>query len=361
MIPIACPLIGNEEKNNVLAVLSSGQLAAGNEVRNFETAFAQYCGTRFAVATCNGTVALHTALLASGIGPGDRVLTTPFTFAATVAAILHCGAIPVFADIDERTLNICPRAMHTLVREHQPKAAIIVHLFGIPCAMEQIMQLADSYRFTLLEDCAQAHGAEFHGKCVGTFGHAAAFSFYATKNMTTGEGGMLVTDDEELYYRARLLINHGSKDKYKHEVIGYNYRMTEIAAAIGLAQLRKLPGFTKARQANAARLTECLAGMKSITAPVVPAGAEGVFHHYTIRSTQREQLRQRLEQAGVQSGIYYPVPLHLQPVFARYASVSLPASEKASKEVLSLPVHPGLSKSDMDTICAALTSVGKSR
>lgn len=362
MIPLNRPFIGREEKEFVMAVLESGQLAAGEQVRRFEAAFAGFLGARCAVATNNGTSALQVALLAAGIKPGDRVITTPFTFGATAAAIVHCGAIPVFADIDPRTLNLCPDSVYARIKEVKPAAILPVHLFGTPCEMDRFLELAERYRLLLVEDCAQAHGAVYYGRNVGTIGCAAAFSFYATKNMTTGEGGMVVTSDEEVDRRARLLIHQGSPGKYKYSVLGHNFRMTEIAAAIGLAQLEKLPAFTKARQKNASMITECLASVKNTVSVYVPPGVECVYHHYTVLSEHRDELRDHMEQCGVQCGICYPVPLHRFPVFqSAFGGTNLPHAEKACHHVLSVPVHPGLRPEDLQTICGAFKSFNKNQ
>jgi len=342
----------------VLAVLDSGCLAAGDFINRFETAFASFVGTRFAVATSSGTTALHVALLAAGIQPGDRVITTPFTFVATANAILHCGAIPVFADIDPETLNIDPEAVYRLARTSGAKALIPVHLFGTPCHMDALVSIATETGLLLFEDCAQAHGAKYQGQTVGSFGQAAAFSFYATKNMTTGEGGMVVTNQEEVYRRAQLLINHGAPSKYCHELLGYNYRLTEVAAAIGLAQLAKLPDFTARRQANAKYLTKSLADLPWLILPKEPNGRDCVYHQYTIRTAQRDALASHLMKNGVQCGIHYPVPIHRQPLYNHlgYGTVNLPVAELASRQVLSLPVHPGLTEPDLARIIEVIGS-----
>lgn len=356
MIQLNIPLLGKEEKDEVMSVLDSGQLAAGKYVRRFETEFAKFIGSQYAVATSSGTTALHVALLALGIGPGDVVITTPFTFAATANAILHCGAIPVFADIDPQTLNINPASVREILKTVQAKALLVVHLFGTPCEMAALSLLANEYGLYLIEDCAQAHGARYHGKNVGTFGHAATFSFYATKNMTTGEGGMVVTSLQEICHKVKLLINHGQKKRYHYGVVGYNFRMTEVAGAIGTAQLKKLPLFTAARQSNAKELTKCLTRLGTTYAPCEPPDSVCVYHQYTVSSENRDRLQLHMEANGVQCGIYYPEPLHLQPVFLPFNRSLLPEAEKASRKVLSLPVHPGLSRQDINHICAALES-----
>ena len=253
MIHLAKPFFGSEEKQAVMDVLDSGMIASGAAVEEFQAKFAKYCGAPFGVAASSGTTALEVMLRAAGIGKGDRVLTTPFSFIASTNCILHAGAEPVFADIDPVSFNLSPEAAEEKLKaDPGVKAILLVHLFGHPCDMDAFAALAEKYGVTLFEDCAQAHGAAHKGKKAGSFGAAAAFSFYPTKNMTTSEGGIVVTDSEEIAGRARLLVNHGMKTRYYHDEIGYNYRMTNIAAAIGLCQLEKLEGFNEKRRGVAA-------------------------------------------------------------------------------------------------------------
>jgi dTDP-4-amino-4,6-dideoxygalactose transaminase len=354
MIQLNMPLLGKEEKEKVMSVLDSGQLAAGRCVKQFEEEFAEFTGTKFAVATSSGTTALHVALLSLGISQGDIVITTPFTFAATASAILHCGAIPVFADIDPKTLNIDPDSVKQILKKMRAKALLVVHLFGIPCDMAKLSALANEYGLYLVEDCAQAHGASYQGKSIGTFGHVSAFSFYATKNMTTGEGGMILTDQQEVYDKAKLFSSKKKKKKYHYELVGYNFRMTEIAAAIGLVQLRKLPAFISARQRNATLLTEALIQLETVNSPYEPSGSVCVYHQYTVTARNRDSLQMHMADHGVQCGIYYPKPLHTQPVFRPFYQNTLPEAEKAAHQVLSLPVHPGLSQWEINYICRTL-------
>src|SRR3989304_8088785 len=238
MIHIASPLIGEEEKKAVEEVRSSGMLAQGPKVRELEEAFSRYIGSGHAIAANNGTTALHAALLACGIKRGDEVITTPFSFIATANTILYCGAKPVFADISEKTFNIDPEKIKDKITK-KTKALLIVHLYGLPCEMKGILEICEEHNLRLIEDACQAHGAEYKGKKVGSFGDAACFSFYPTKNMTTGEGGMIKTNDMEVAEKAMLLREHGSKVRYHHEILGYNYRMTAIASAIGIEQLKR--------------------------------------------------------------------------------------------------------------------------
>jgi perosamine synthetase len=357
MIPIAKPLMGEEEKQAVLEVLDSGMLAQGPKVKAFEEAFAQYCGVAHAVATSSGTTALHLALLAHGIGEGDEVITSPFTFISSANAILFTGAKPVFVDIDPVTFNVNPDLLEAAVTP-KTKAIMPVHLFGLPADMEPIMALAEKHDLVVVEDACQAHGAEYDGKRTGSFG-TGCFSFYPTKNMTTGEGGMITTDDEEIAETCRVIRQHGMRRRYYHDELGYNFRMTDVHAAIGLAQMQKLERFNEARIANAGFLSEHLTG---ITTPTVPEGCRHVFHQYTIRvpDGRRDVVREELAERGIGTGVYYPVPLHKQRVYLHQGyDETFREAERAAVEVLSLPVHPGLSKADLQTIAAALNELCK--
>ena len=355
MISIAKPLIGDEEKNAVLEVLDSGMLAQGPRVKAFEEAFAEMCGVRHAVATSSGTTALHISLLAHGIGPGDEVITTPFTFIASANAILYVGARPVFVDIDPATFNIDPDKIESAITP-RTKAIMPVHLFGLVCEMESIMALARAHDLVVVEDACQAHGAECNGSRSGSFG-TGCFSLYPTKNMTSAEGGMITTNDEQVADRSRIIRQHGMRRRYYHDELGYNFRMTDVHAAIGLAQTRKLEHFNAARIANAAYLGSGLEGVK---VPTVPQGYRHVFHQYTIRVSggQRDALREHLLANDVGSGIYYPVPIHKQTYYTKDLGydVTLPEAEAAAEEVLSLPVHPALSQQDRETIVSAVNA-----
>ncbi len=347
MIPIARPMIEAEEKEAVLAVLDSGMLAQGEWVASFEKAFAKYIGVKHAVAASSGTAALHLAMLAHGIGPGDEVITSPFTFIATANAVLYTGARPVFVDIEPDTFDIDPNQVEESITQ-RTKAILPVHLFGHPAEMDAIMEIAERHGLTVIEDAAQAHGAEYHGQRVGSFG-TGVFSFYPTKNMTTGEGGMLTTDDDFLAGKLRLLRDHGMPRRYVHEVLGYNFRMTNIAAAIGLAQLSKLDGFNSARIGNATYLTERI---HKVITPTVRPGVKHVFHQYTVRvPSGRDDAVEKLREAGVGVGIYYPIPIHQQSLYRGLGyHERFPAAEQAASEVLSLPVHPALTQEDLNRI-----------
>ena len=354
MIPIASPIIGEEEKRAVIRVLDSGRLAQGEVVKEFEEDFAGYTGTRYAVATNNGTTALHTALLAVGVGEGDEVITTPFTFIATANSILYCSARPVFADIDFETFNIDTEEIKEKITK-KTKAIHIVHLYGQPCDMGAIMEICEDYRLKLIEDACQAHGAEYRGRKVGSFGDAACFSFYPTKNMTTGEGGMITTSNREVAKRARFLRSHGSGVRYNHEILGYNYRMTDIAAAIGIEQLKKLDAFNKKRIENARKLTAGLKDTGGLVTPCQLKEVKHVYHQYTVRVDDREGLIRRLEERGIGYGIHYPKPVHRQAVYQNLGySDSLPEAEKACEDVLSLPVHPGVGEEDIEYIISTV-------
>jgi len=359
MIPIAKPLIGDEEKKAVAEVLASGMLAEGPRVADFEKRFAEYCGTKFAIATSNGTTALHTALLAAGIKRGDEVLTTPFTFIASSNSIIYCGARPVFVDVGE-DFNINASKLEEKITP-KTKAIIPVHLYGYPCDMAPMMEIAERRNLLVIEDACQAHGAEFNGKKVGSFGKAGCFSFYPTKNMTTGEGGMITTDDEKVADRCRLIRAHGSKVRYYHEAIGYNYRMTDIAAALGLEQLKRLDALNAIRIGNARKLTEKLANIRGLVLPSVATNRKHVFHQYTVRITpefgaKRDEVAEKLKAAGIGSAVYYPLIVPRQKAYAKLklAEGEWPVADRASQEVLSIPVHPQLSDGDLDAVAAAL-------
>jgi dTDP-4-amino-4,6-dideoxygalactose transaminase len=359
-IPIAKPMIGEEEKRAVLEVLSSGMLAQGAKVREFEEKFAEYIGTRYAIATSSGTTALHTALLSCGIGEGDEVITTPFSFIATANSILYCGARPVFADIDSRTFNIDPEEVKEKISD-KTKAVLVVHLYGQPCEMDALLEICRDHGLLLIEDSCQAHGAEYEGKKAGSFGDCAVFSFYPTKNMTTGEGGMITTDSRGIAEKARMVRDHGSKTKYHHEVLGYNYRMTDIAAAIGIEQLKKLDKMNEKRIKNAEALTKGIKKMKEIAPPFVSPRVKHVFHQYTIRVIQehssRDSLARMLNEKGIATGIYYPVPIPYQKLYRqRGYEGKYPEADQASREVLSLPVHSGISGREIEFILSSLAS-----
>ncbi len=359
MINIARPQMGDEEKAAVMAVLDSGQLAQGSVVAEFEDAFAQYCGARHGIATSNGTTALHLAVLAHQIGQGDEVITAPFTFIASSNSVLYAGARPVFVDIDPDTYNIDVEQIEAAITP-RTKAIMPIHLFGNPADMPRLSVIANKHGLAVIEDAAQAHGAAINGKRAGSWG-TGCFSFYPTKNITTGEGGMITTSDDCVADRATLARSHGMRVRYFHESLGYNFRMTNIHAAIGMAQLPKLELFNERRIANAAYLSAHLPQDK-VLVPQVHPGTRHVFHQYTVRvlpPLDRDEVRNRLAAMGVGTEVYYPVPVHRQQLYLDlgYGEQSFPESELAAAQVLSLPVHPGLSQQDLDTIIEAVNAL----
>jgi len=355
-IPAARPLIGDEERTAVDAVLRSGMLAQGPEVAAFETEFSEaLVDGRRTAAVNSGTSGLHLGLLAAGIGPGDEVIVPSFTFAATANAVVLAGAEPVFADIDPDSFTLDPASVAQLIG---PRTAAImpVHLYGHPADMAGLQSLADDHSLALFEDAAQAHAATIDGRPVGTFGAFAMFSLYPTKNMTSGEGGMVVSADADIDHRVRLLRNQGMEAQYRNELAGFNARMTDLHAAIGRAQLRKLAGWTADRRRNAARFDRELSG---VVTPPVAANIEHVYHQYTIRVPEdRDGFARALrEEYGIGSGVYYPVPVHRLPSFGR--DDVLPETERAAREVLSLPVHPSLTEADLDRIVTAVNALAQ--
>jgi dTDP-4-amino-4,6-dideoxygalactose transaminase len=360
-IPVARPAIGQEEISAVTDVLKSGMLASGDRVAEFERKFADFCGSNHAVATNNGTAALHAALLAAGIHPGDEVIVPAFSFVATASAVAMCGARPVFADVDEKTFTISPQQVAERVTP-RTRAVIGVHLFGQPCDIEALQEICESRSLKFIEDAAQAHGALYKGARTGSFGHLACFSFYATKNMITGEGGMVTTSDKAASERLRLLINHGQSEKYLHTLLGYNYRMTDIAAALGIVQLKKLEKFNLRRRKNAEFYNASLL-VKGLCLPFVGPARNHVYHQYVIRLTDEFPLNRTtfieyLRTRGIGSAIHYPLPLHCQPLFSLENDPDpCPVSTSLSASVLSLPVHPLLDQKELTYICDTINRV----
>jgi len=352
-IPVASPELGSRERERVLDVLDSGLLADGPEVRAFEEEFATQCGVDHAVGTANGTAALHAALRACGIGEGDTVVTTPLSFVATANAVRFCGARPVFADVDPETYNLDPESVRAVVeREGGVDAVLPVHLYGLPADVDALADIAAERDAALVEDAAQAHGARYRGDPVGSLGDAAAFSFYPTKNMTTGEGGMVVTDEESVADRAARFVNHGRDGTGTYVDVGHNFRMTSIAGAIGRAQLPRLDAFVRARRRNAARLNDALVD-SAVTTPVEPDGRRHAYHQYTVRCEHRDALVAHLDDAGIDTGVYYPDPIHELPAYDG-VDASCPVAERAAREVVSLPVHPALTDEQVERVATAL-------
>ena len=351
MIPIARPQMGEDEKQRVWEAMDSGSLAQGPRVAELEQRFAEFIGVGHAVATSSGTTALHLALLGYGIGPGDEVITVPFTFIASANSVLYTGARPVLVDVDERDFTMAVDQVTAAITP-RTKAIMPVSLYGQPADLEAIDEIATRHGLALIEDAAQAHGAAIGARKSGSWG-AGTFSFYPTKNMTTGEGGMITTDDAELAGRVRLLREHGMKVRYHHDIVGYNFRMTDLAAAIGLAQLPKLPAFNDRRRAIAARYDAELHGVMT---PAVRPGVTHVYHQYTIRVHDRDAFAERLKERGVGSAIYYPIPVHRQKPFLAlgYGDQRYPVTDRLTEQVLSIPVHPSLSDDEVATVIGAV-------
>lgn len=352
MISIAQPLITDEEIEEVVKVLKSGFIAQGPKVAEFEEKFAKYIGVEHAVATSSGTTALHLALLSLGIERDDEVITTPFSFAATGNSILFTGARPVFADIEPRTYNLDPFKIEEAITK-KTKAIMPVHLYGQPADMNPIRQIAEDHNLWVIEDAAQAHGAQYHDQMTGSLGDIACFSFYPTKNMTTGEGGIITTESSELADAARILRTHGESERYTHVALGYNYRMTDIAAAIGIIQLKRLDNFNQNRIENAEYLTTHVKSIEGIKPPFVMDQVKHVFHQYTVRveNGKRDLIKDFMAENGVGTGVHYPKTIYQQKLYQDLEiKGNCPQAEKAASEVLSLPVHPGLSVEDLGEI-----------
>lgn len=355
MIPAAQPIIGDDERAAVDKVLISGMLAQGSEVKAFEDEFSEIVATRHCIAVNSGTSALHMSFVAAGIRQGDEVIVPSFTFAATANAVRLAGATPVFADIEQDYFNLSPQAVEAAITP-RTRAILPVHLYGHPAAMTELTAICQRHNLLLFEDAAQAHAASLNGTPVGAFGVAGSFSFYPTKNMTSGEGGMISTACDHIARQLRLLRNQGMERRYENEVIGFNTRMTDIHAAIGRVQLKKLAGWTATRQQNAAFLSKNITG---VITPPTANNAVHVFHQYTIRVVEqdRDGFAEELTKRGVGSGVYYPTPVHRLPSFG--LSVDLPITEQVARECLSLPVHPSLTQADLESIVKAVNEVAK--
>lgn len=358
MIPISKIIFSEDEKKAVLKVLESGLVTQGSEVERFEQEFAKYLNVKYAVAVSNGTVALCLSLIALELNQGDEVITTPFSFIGSTSSIIHAGLKPTFVDID-KDFNIDINKIEEKIAS-KTRAILPVHLFGNPCGMDKILALAKKYNLTVIEDACQAHGAEYKERKIGSFGKLSCFSFYATKNMTTIEGGMIVTNDKNLYEFLKKARNHGSQKRYFHEFLGYNYRMTEIQATIGRIQLKKLDNFNKKRLENALFLNYLLKGIRGLTLPEISNDKKHVFHQYTIIvnndfQLSREELINIFKKKKISYGIFYPLPIHKQkPVRKMFGDINLPICEALSKKVISIPVHPYLTKEELEYIADTL-------
>lgn len=362
-ISMGAPAITEEDIERVAEVLRSGQLREGPVCRAFEEAFAAKVGSRYALAVSSGTAALHIAYLAL-VAPGDEVLVPAFTFIATASMVAFCGATPVFCDVDPRTFTLDPEDARRRITP-RTRALAPVHLFGNSCAIEALRELADTHKLRIIWDAAQAHGTRYRGADVGSFADVVCYSFYPSKNMTTGEGGMIVTSDADIYEKCKRLRNHGQAEKYLHIALGLNYRMTEMQAALGASQLARLNEFVRRRRANAAFLT---AHLKETAAVVVPYGrpdTEHSFNQYSIllaaegMPARREAFCQFLRTNRIETAVHYPRPVHWQPVFAARERVSLPVSEDLAQRIVSLPVHPQLTTEDLERIAQAVAEASK--
>ena len=353
-IPVVKPLIGSDDIRAVVKVMKSGGLAQGSQVLKFEREFSRFVEDRECVAVNSGTSALHLALLSLGIGLGHEVIVPSFTFAATANSVALTGATPVFVDIDPSTYNINPNLIKGAITQ-KTKAIQVVHLYGLPADMTQISKIARDHNLLLIEDAAQAHLAEINGKRVGTFGDAAAFSFYPTKNMTSGEGGMIVLKDPEVARLCRLYRNQGMEERYQNEIIGFNLRMTDIHAAIGVSQLAKVAQWTEQRKDNALFFNSRI---EHVVVPITPNGYSHVYHQYTVRITKnRDEFSKKLSERGIGNSVYYPTQVHKLPSFG--LSLELPNTKFATEQVLSLPIHPSLTKKELNRIVQAVNQVGK--
>jgi dTDP-4-amino-4,6-dideoxygalactose transaminase len=353
MIPVANPIIGDDERAAVDRVLRSGMLAQGPEVAAFETDYSAVVDGRQCIAVNSGTSALHMSLLAIGIGPGDEVIVPSFSFAATANSVSLTGATPVFVDIEPTYFSIDPTAIEAAITP-RTKAIMPVHLYGHSANMTQITAIAKKHGLLVSEDAAQAHSATWNGVPVGCLGDVASFSFYPTKNMTSGEGGMVTTADASVARTVRLLRNQGMEKRYENEIVGFNTRMTDIHAAIGRVQLQKLPAWTATRQANAKFLSDNIRG---VITPAVAPEATHSYHQYTIRieGMSRDKFAEQLTAKGIGNGVYYPIPIHRLPSFG--LTLDLPATEMVAEQCLSLPVHPLLTQNDLEQIVTAVNAV----
>jgi dTDP-4-amino-4,6-dideoxygalactose transaminase len=341
----------------VMSVLESAHYILGPNVESFAIEVAEYCNVKHAIPVASGTDALHLAMVASDIGPGDEVITTPFTFIGTAEAISYTGATPVFVDIEPGSFNIDVTCIEKAITS-KTRAIAAVHLFGQPANLDVLAELCRKHNLKLIEDCAQAFGARYKNGIVGTFGDAGCFSFYPSKNLGAyGDAGLVITNNDGIAERISVLRNHGSNVPYMHSVIGYNSRLDEIQAAILRVKLKYLDEFNNARQKNAKLYNERL-GDAGVVIPVAQENSMHVYHQYTIRSEKRDQIHEQLSKASIASAIFYPIPLHQQPVYkGSYSDISLPVAEQTVKQVLSLPMYPELSEEQINQVCAVIHEV----
>jgi perosamine synthetase len=363
IIKIAKPALGDEEIEAVNDVLKSGNLVQGERVKLFEEKFAKYIGVKHAIAVTNGTIALDLALKALKIRKEDEVITPAFSFIASSNCILYQAAKPVFADINSKTFNMDPTDVAKNITK-KTKAAILVHLFGQTADMDAFEVIAEEHGIILIEDASQAHGAEYKGRKAGSMTKIGCFSFYPTKNLTTGEGGAITTNDDKIASNIRLLRDHGQKGKYEHTVLGYNYRMTEMAAAIGLVQLAKLDRLNDTRIKNATLLTERIQDIFGVTPPYINREGKHVFCQYVVKveknyPMKRDTLAGYLNKKGIETAVHYPKPINKQPLYLDlgYGKKTFPNAEEVSKHVLSLPVHPFVTKENIEYIAETLKGI----
>jgi len=369
MIPVNMPLIGEEEIKAATKVLKSGiltgRLGSGPMAETFENNFAKFAKAKNAVAVNSGTAALHMALWTAGVKAGDEVILPSFTFIATAEAVALTGAKPVFVDVKPDTYNIDPSKIEQAIT-NKTRAVIPVDLYGLPAEMDKLKEIADKHNLILVEDAAQAHGASYKGKPPGYFADMTCWSFYASKNITTGEGGMITTNNEEYAENLRLIRSHGEKDEYKASVLGHNYRMPEIAAAIGVEQLKKLPKFVEKRRKNAQALTERLRSINQLILPTEPRGCRSSWYLYTVRirtggERERAKFVEDLRKKGVGATVYYHTPIHQMPFYQQFGTYRLPNTEKVAQQVFSLPVHPKVTLKNVEYIAEAVRNAVKKR
>ena len=358
VVPLAAPVFDEEMEAAAVNALRHERFVLGEDVFKFEEEFARYVGTKCAVSTSSGTNALQIALLALGVTAGDEVVTSAFSFVASANAILHAGATPVFADIDAKDFNVDPEKVKLKITK-RTKAFLPVHLYGYPCKMQEISEIAENHGLKVVEDACQAHGAEYAGRKAGAIGDVGCFSFYPSKNMTVcGDGGMIVTNDEETARLAAKLRDCGRKTQYEHDVVGYTSRLNTVNAAIGRVQLRRLDEWNKKRVDAASVYGKLLSDVEEVGCP--PKGdskVKPVYHLYVIKAKRRDELREYLQCRGVSCGVHYPLPIPLQPVYKKmfkFRAGEYPVSERVSGECLSLPMYPSLSEGDVEYVCGGI-------
>ncbi len=359
MIPFNKPFLGREEEESVLEVIRSGNLLLGDKVELFEKEFAKYLGIKHCICTSSGTTALNTVLKAHGIGNGDEVITTPLSFIATANSVLHVGAKPVFADIDEDTFTINPGLIEEKITK-KTKAILPVSLYGHPCSMDEIKKIAEENNLLVIEDCAQSHGSEYKGKKTGSLTMSSAFSFDPTKSISSAGGGAVVTNDDNIMELSKMIRIHGQRTKNNYEILGFNYKMNDISAAILIEQLRKIDNFLDRRKENANFLSKHLADLTWLKVPETKENCKHSFSRFTIRiiGKNRDEVMKQLNEKGIGTGIFYPKPIHKQRLYLDLGyNDNLPVAEKLCNQLLSLPVHPGLKKEELDYIIEIMHSI----